>query len=472
MKTYLAVDIGASGGRHMLGWVQDGHIHTEEIYRFENGMQQKDGQLLWDVERLVKEIIIGMQRAGQAGHRPVSVGIDTWGVDFALLDAQGNVVGDTVAYRDSRTDGMDTKLEQTLPFRDLYARTGTAKQPFNTLYQLMAVPKADIEKAQRCLLLPEYFAYRLCGVMGSEYTIASTTALLNAQTRDWDREVLRAAGIPDRLFPQKPVLPGTVLGRLTPKVQAQVGYDCDVVLPAAHDTGSAFIAIPARDNYAVYLSSGTWSLLGVELDQPLTDPKASDAGFTNEGAYLGRIRLLKNIMGMWILQSIRRENNKAFSYDEMADMAQRAGQTDNPYPGLFDVADNRFMAPDNMTDEIKRALQDAGFAAPQDLSSLLRAVYRSLAEGYRVAIRDLEAVTGTAFTSINIVGGGSRDVVLNQMTADALNLPVYAGPAEGTALGNLICQMIAAGDVESQQQARDMLRKGANVKEYLPRTDR
>ncbi len=470
MKTFLAVDIGASGGRHILGHMQDGRLVTEEVHRFENEMAQRNGHLTWDAEHLVQEIITGMQRAGEKGHRPVSVAIDTWGVDFALLDKQGNLVGDTVAYRDSRTEGMDTKLEQTLSFAGLYELTGTAKQPFNTLYQLMAVPKEELARADRCLLLPEYFAWRLCGVMGSEYTIASTTALLNARTRDWDKTVLETAGIPAHLFPEKPVLPGTRLGRLTREIQARVGYDCDVILPASHDTGSAFIAIPARDDNAVYLSSGTWSLLGVEMDEPLTGEDIIAAGFTNEGAYLGRIRFLKNIMGMWIVQCIRRENNRAFSYSEMADMADRAGQEENPYPGLFNVSDNRFLAPANMTDEVMRALKDAGFPAPDGLGQMLRAVYRSLAEGYRVAIRDLEGITGTAFTSINIVGGGSQNIVLNQMTADALNLPVFAGPAEGTALGNLICQMIAAGELESQQQARNMLRDSGEVKAYQPRS--
>lgn len=469
MKTFLAVDIGASGGRHILGHMHQGRLVTEEVYRFENDMVQRGGHLAWDAERLVNEILTGLKRAGELGHRPVSVAIDTWGVDFALLDAQGSLVHDTVAYRDSRTEGMDRKLEETFPFSDLYARTGTAKQPFNTLYQLMAVPGEDLARAARCLMLPEYFAYRLCGVMGSEYSSASTTALMNARTRDWDADVLEKAGIPARLFPQKPVLPGTRLGRLTRDIQARVGYDCDVILPASHDTGSAFIAIPARDDRAVYLSSGTWSLLGVELDEPLTGKDAIDAGFTNEGAYLGRIRFLKNIMGMWILQRIRRENNRAFSYDQMADMAERAGQEDNPYPGLFSVSDHRFLAPENMTQAVLDALKEAGWPAPEGLGQMLRAVYRSLAEGYRAAIRDLEGITGTAFTSINIVGGGSKDVVLNQMTADALQLPVFAGPAEGTALGNLICQMIAFGELQSQQQARNMLAESGAVKTYAPR---
>lgn len=472
MKTYLAIDIGASGGRHMLGRVVDGQIVTEEVYRFENGMVEKEGRLLWDAELLVREIIAGMKACHEAGQAPVSVAIDTWGVDYALLDAQGHVVGDTVAYRDSRTEGMDVKLEKTLSFEALYALTGIAKQPFNTLYQLMAEDPALLEKAERCLFLPEYFAYRLCGQMRGEYTIASTAALLNARTRDWDDEVFQAAGIPRRLFPRKPDMPGTRIGRLTDAVQKQVGFDCEVILPASHDTGSAFIAIPARDENAVYLSSGTWSLLGVELDEPIVTPDAIRAEFTNEGGYQGKIRFLKNIMGMWILQRIRAETGKVHSYDDMADRAQAVSERHAPYPGRFNVADNRLLAPDSMLDEVKSALADAGFAPPADLDELLYAVHMSLAEGYRTAIRDLEHITGKRFTSINIVGGGSQNVVLNQMTADALGLPVYAGPAEGTALGNLIAQMIALGTISSLQEARAMLRARADVKTYLPHLDK
>ncbi len=466
MKRYLAVDIGASGGRHILGHVENGLIAMTEVYRFENRMLEDGGRLLWDVDLLTEEVLRGMEACG--AEPPRSVAVDTWGVDYVLLDGQGRRVGDAFAYRDKRTEGVDRKLEESLTLSELYRRTGTAKQPFNTLYQLMATPERDLRAAARCLFLPEYFAFRLCGEMRNEYSIASTAALLNAAERDWDREVLRAAGIPGSLFPDRPSLPGTRLGTLQRDVQSRVGYSCDVVLPASHDTASAFMAIPARDEQAVYLSSGTWSLLGVDRDEPLTTPEALASGFTNEGGYGGRIRLLKNIMGMWILQSIRREHNKAFSYDEMAQMARSASLGGQACGGIFNVSDNRFLKPDSMSAEIRSALSERGFPPPETLGGLLLSVYSSLAACYRDSVRDLAALTGTQFTSLNIVGGGSRDKVLNQMTADATGLPVYAGPAEGTALGNLIAQMIADGEIAGLKEARRMVRQGADVVKYLP----
>lgn len=469
---YLAVDIGASGGRHIAGCLENGQFVLREVYRFENKMVEKDGGLYWDVEALVGEIKSGIRACAQQGITPASVAIDTWGVDYALVDSRGQLVGPTWAYRDKRTQGMDEKLEKTMPFAELYRRTGIAKQPFNTLYQLMATPKEDLQRAARCLLLPEYFAWRLCGVMKSEYTIASTTALLNAEVRAWDAQVLLAAGIPAHLFPEFPVMPGTPIGFFTRDMVQYAGFDCQVVLPASHDTGSAFIAIPARDENAVYLSSGTWSLLGVEREEALVSQAAVASGFTNEGAWGGRVRFLKNIMGLWIIQSIRREHDKAFSYEQMAAMAQQVQQQKSPYPGRFDVTDARLLAPASMMDTVAQLLREGGYAPANTLGETLYSVYMSLAEGYRRAILDLQQMMGKRFTSVNIVGGGSQNVVLNQMTADALNLPVYAGPAEGTALGNLISQMIAAGEIASQQQARDILRQGSFVAEYQPRAPR
>ncbi len=466
MRTYLAVDIGASGGRHILGHVKDGVLVTEEVYRFENNYLRQGKRLVWDVDRLAEEVLRGMETLKAAP--PRSVGIDTWGVDCVLLDRKGQRVGNVYAYRDSRTAGMDSILEKTLPFDELYRRTGTAKQPFNTVYQLMATPREDLQAADRCLFLPEYLAFRLCGEAKSEYTIASTSALLHAENRDWDRDVMAAAGIPDRLFPEKPLLPGARIGSLTRAVRERVGYSCEVVFPASHDTGSAFMAVPAKDSDAVYLSSGTWSLLGVEREDPITSSKALASGFTNEGGYGGRIRLLKNIMGMWMVQSIRRELGKAHSYDEMSDMVTAASASGRPYPGRFDVSDQRFLAPPSMSEEIRSALEDAGYPPPASLDELLLSVYESLIAGYRDSIATLEALTGSRFRSLNIVGGGSRDVVLNQMTANAVRLPVYAGPAEGTALGNLIAQMISDREIADLPEARRMLRKGAGVSTFLP----
>ena len=307
METYLAVDIGASSGRHILGWVEEGRLCLEEIYRFENTLVRKNGRLCWDMERLAGEVLRGLERCRELGKIPSTMGIDTWAVDYVLLDAGGQPLGDTVAYRDSRTQGMDKLVEQRVPFQELYRRTGIQKQDFNTIYQLMAVKTQEpglLEKAQRLLMVPEYLTYRLTGKMENEYTNATTTGLVNARTKTWDGELLDTLGYPRRLFGE-PRLPGCCVGGFTPEVMARVGFDCQVLFPATHDTGSAFLAVPAKEN-GVYLSSGTWSLLGTELPEPITTPESLARNFTNEGGYQYRFRYLKNIMGLWMLQSIRR----------------------------------------------------------------------------------------------------------------------------------------------------------------------
>lgn len=456
----LAIDIGASSGRHILGSIENGCLKLEEVYRFENGAAMQGDTLCWDVESLWQSILTGMKKCKEIGKIPASVGVDTWGVDFVLVDKAGNRVAPMVAYRDKRTE----KVLDDVDFPTVYARTGTAKQTFNTMYQLMATPKEWLDKADRCLLVPDYFHYLLSGVMVNEYTESSTASLLNAATGDWDDEVFALAGIPRRLFPDAPKQPGTVLGGLTPSVRDQVGYDCQVILPASHDTGSAYMAVPARDENAVYLSSGTWSLLGLEMDAPNTSDAARDMGFTNEGAYGGRVRFLRNIMGLWMLQCIRRETGKKYSFAEMADMAMTAD-----YPYTVDAGDNRFMAPDSMMDEVKAALRDQGYPEPEDLSQLLCCVNRSLAKCYADAIRDLEKLANKKFTSINIVGGGSQSKVLNQWTADATQLPVYAGPSEGTSLGNVMAQLIALDAIPSLQAGRDMIRRDFDIVKYEPK---
>lgn len=444
MKTYLAIDIGASSGRHIVAWLEQGKIETREVYRFPNGGAMKNGHLCWDIEGLEKHVVAGLKAAKEQGYTPVSIGIDTWGVDFILLDEKGQRVGDAVAYRDTRTEGMDAELEKGYSFQQLYAACGIAKQPFNTVYQMMAVLQEHPEYRDTVddfLMMPEYLSYILTGQKAHEWTNCTTGALCDAAQGGWSKEILQAADLPEKWFRTPMVKPGTVLGTLKPEIAAEVGYDSTVVLPATHDTGSAYMAVPAKDQHAAFLSSGTWSLLGVELDHPVTSSDALKAGFTNEGGYNGTTRFLKNIMGMWMLQCIHREINKAHTFAEMAQMASASD-----YPAWVDAADNRFMAPESMLEEVKAALKEAGAPAPRDLSDILRAVTMGLAVCYRDAIREMSGITGNTFTSVNIVGGGSNNVVLNQMTADVTGLPVYAGPTEGTALGNLAAQMILTGE--------------------------
>lgn len=460
---FLACDIGASSGRHILGSLTgEGRIQLEEIYRFENESSMKNGRYCWDAEGLHRHVLAGLKAA--KAYAPASFGVDTWAVDYVLLDETDTVIGGAVAYRDHRTKGMDTRLERNLPFAQLYQRSGIAKQPFNTLYQLMSTPGEQLDRAKAFLMIPDYFHFLLTGRKGNEYTNASTTAMLNAQTRQWDAEILAAANLPLSLFQDRPLMPGSSLGRFLPEVEGEIGFPCHVVLPATHDTGSAFMAIPAKDENAVYLSSGTWSLLGVELDAPITSEASLIAGFTNEGGYGGAFRYLKNIMGLWILQRIRKEQGRKHTFAEMADMAQ----LHQDFAVCFPANDPRFLAPESMVDTIYAALQEEGKPLPQNDGQLYACVYHSLAQCYREAVQQLQRLTGKRYTSMNIVGGGSQNRTLNQWTANALGIPVYAGPAEGTALGNILAQMIAAGVFLDVQAAREAVARSFSIETYDP----
>ena len=466
MKTYLAIDIGASSGRHIVSWLENGKIETREVYRFPNGAEMKNGHLCWDIEGLEKHVVAGLKAAKEAGYEPAYIGIDTWAVDFVLLDQNGQRVGDAVAYRDSRTKGMDNELEKIMPFPFHFGLCGIAKQPFNTVYQMMAVVKEHPEYATEVadfLMMPEYLSYILCGKKAHEWTNCTTGALCNADSGNWSETIRAAAGIPDNWFRTPMVKPGTILGPLTDEVAAEVGYQSTVILPATHDTGSAYMAVPAKDDGAAFLSSGTWSLLGTELAAPVTSETALNAGFTNEGGYNGTTRFLKNIMGMWMLQCIHKEIDKAHTFAEMAEMAGAS-----TYPAYIDATDNRFLAPESMLAEVKAALREAGAPEPICLADILRAVTMGLAVCYDQCIKEMSEITGKTFTSINIVGGGSANVVLNQMTADVTGLPVCAGPTEGTALGNLAAQMIADGAFADLAAFRAALSECFEMKEYMP----
>ena len=469
MKYHLAVDIGATSGRHILGHVEQGRIVLEEVYRFENGPKKRGGRLCWDFDALAREVVNGLKACAELGKVPATLGVDTWGVDFALVDREGRVLGDTVAYRDSRTQGMDALVEELIPAQELYRRTGIQKQSFNTIYQLMAVKCQSpelLEQAHRLLLVPDYLHYTLTGVMSNEYTEASTSGLVSAAAKDWDRELLDLLGFPQKLFGPLS-LPGTALGGLCPALREELGFDCQVILPASHDTGSAFLAVPAGEGDSVTLSSGTWSLLGVELEQPVTTPESRAANFTNEGGYQYRYRYLKNIMGLWMIQNLRREmaeNGQLPGFGELSRLAREAAD----FPGRVDVDDPSFMAPESMSAAVRAYCERTGQPVPQSPGELLSCVYHSLAQCYAQSVRQLERLTGRSFQAVHIVGGGSQDAYLNQLTASATGLPVYAGPTEGTALGNLLVQMIAQGEFASLQEARDAIRASFAVKEVLP----
>ena len=467
MKYYLAIDIGASSGRHILSHLENGKIHYEEIYRFDNISKTINHQLCWDAEAQINHIIAGIKKCGEIGKIPASIGIDTWGVDFVLLDEKDDVIGNLVAYRDSRTNGMDNILNQILPETELYSRTGIQKQPFNTIYQLLALREQqpeDWEKAQTILFTPEYFNFILTNVKKTEYSIASTSGLLDAAKKDWDMELIEKMGLPSRVFSREICLPGAVVGSLSEKIQKEVGFNSTVVLPPTHDTGSAFIAVPAKDDQAVYISSGTWSLLGIESKVPVTSEESRLANFTNEGGYGGIYRYLRNIMGLWMIQSVRQNLDKKYSFAELEQMAKQ----ESDFPSRVDVNDLSFFAPESMIDAVKDYCRKTDQKIPDTIGQVMQCVYKSLAQSYAETITGLEKITGKKFTSINIVGGGTKDVYLNALTAEATGLPVYAGPTEGTALGNLLSQMISAGEIPDVPAARDVIRNSFEIKEYTP----
>lgn len=463
MNSYLAVDIGASSGRHVAAFMRDGRMELEEVYRFSNGARMKDGHLCWDMDALVNHVVAGMRAAKEKGFVPTAMGIDTWAVDFVLLDGEDRPVGDLIAYRDGRTQGMDSELERTLPFDRHYGITGIARQPFNTVYQMMAALREHPEyrdTVRDFLMVPEYLNFKLTGKKMHEWTNASTTALCDARTRDWSEAVIGAAGLPAHWFERRVCQPGAMVGRLLPEVQAAAGFDTDLVLTATHDTGSAYLAVP--DAEAAFLSSGTWSLLGAELRGACTTAESRRAGFTNEGGYAGTTRYLKNIMGLWMLQCIRRELKDAYSFAEMAEMAANSG-----YNAYIDAADNRFLAPESMLKEVEAALCEQGAPGPAGIADVLRAVHLGLAACYRDTIEEMSRLTGRRFTSVSIVGGGSQNRTLNRLTAQLTGLPVYAGPTEGTAIGNLVVQMLAKGEFASLREARRAIKESFRIEEVI-----
>ena len=460
---YLAIDIGASSGRHILAHLEEGKMVLEEVHRFPNGMIEKDGEKVWDVDELFAQIKIGMKKCAEMNKIPVSVGVDTWGVDFVLLDKDGNRIGNAVGYRDGRTKGMDEEVYKIISEDDLYARTGIQKQMFNTIYQLMALKVKKPEQlaaAETMLMIPDYFHYMLSGVAATEYTNATTGQLVSPETKDWDMELIEKLGYPKQIF-QKLVNPGTVLGDLTAEVATEVGYNCKVVAPATHDTGSAVIAVPTDSDNALYISSGTWSLMGVELMKANCSPESKANNLTNEGGYDYRFRYLKNIMGLWMIQSVKKEIGGDLGFGEICDMASKC-----TIPSIVDANDDRFMAPDNMTEEVKKACAESGQQVPEGLAEVASVIYNSLAQCYAKTIGELESITGQKYDCIHIVGGGANADYLNKLTAKATGLPVFAGPTEATAIGNLAAQMMAVGDLANLKDARACVFKSFEIKKY------
>ena len=460
---YLAIDIGASSGRHILAHLEDGKMVLEEVHRFPNGMVEKDGENTWDVDELFTQIKLGMKKCAELGKIPVSVGVDTWGVDFVLLDENNNRIGNVVAYRDGRTKGMDEEVYKIISEEELYARTGIQKAIFNTIYQLMALKikkPEQLQKAKTMLMMPDYFHYMLCGAATTEYTNATTGQLVSPETKDWDRELIEKLGYPQEIF-QELVQPGAVLGELTEEVQREVGYSCEVVVPATHDTGSAVIAVPTDSDEPLYISSGTWSLMGTELHEANCSLESKAHNLTNEGGYNYRFRFLKNIMGLWMIQSVKKEIGGALGFGEICEMASKCD-----IASIVDCNDERFLAPENMTEEVRNACKESGQQVPEGIAEVASVIYNSLAKCYAKTIEELEGITGRKYDRIHIVGGGANADYLNKLTAKATGRSVYAGPTEATAIGNLAAQMMAAGVLEDLKAARACILQSFPIMKY------
>ena len=453
MKTYyLAVDIGASSGRHILSHIENGKLVLEEIYRFENNLVADETGLVWDIDSLFAEVLCGIKKCKEIGKIPKSIAIDTWGVDYVLLDENRKEIKPCYCYRDSRTSTVIDEVESLVSPTELYAKTGIQKQNFNTIYQLYADKKSGkLLNAKYFLMMPEYLSFKLTGKIKNEYTNATTTGLVNANAKTWDTDIIYALGLTGASF--LPLsLPSSHVGFLSEEIQKAVGFNCAVLFAPSHDTASAVCACPMKDD-DLYISSGTWSLIGTEITEPILNDNARQLNFTNEGGIDYRFRFLKNYMGMWLFQNIRRNLNKSMTYDEMMELAKSS----NSYK-CFDVNDSTLVAPKNMIDAIGKLI------GSDDLGFILNSAYHSLAKSYSEAVTEIEAVTGKRFNAIHIVGGGCQDKYLNALTRDYTGKSVTAGPIEATATGNIVSQIMHDKKI-SLATARDLIKNSFDIKE-------
>jgi rhamnulokinase len=463
----LALDLGAESGRALTGSFDGSRLDMEVTHRFPNVPVRMGGTLYWDLPRLFGDVLEGIRSAFASG--PVaSVGVDGWGVDFGLIDQRGRLISNPVHYRDNRTSGMMERALQRVSKQDVYAQTGIQFMSINTLYQLLAMSgDADLERADRLLMIPDLVHHFLCDSVVGEYTNATTTQCFDVSRGAWATRLLSELEIPPRLFPEV-VSAGTRLGTVRTDVAAAVGGSLTVIAPATHDTASAVVATPlAADGSTAYLSSGTWSLIGLELPRPVLTSAAREGNLTNEGGIAGTVRLLKNVMGLWLVQEARRALGITLSYDELT--AQAAAAT--PFTAFVDPDDERFLRPGDLPANLRAFCVETGQPPPADTASLVRVVLESLALKYAVVLRQLEAVSGRTVRAIHVVGGGSQNALLCQLTANASGLPVLAGPSEATSIGNLVVQAMAHGELGSVAEARQVVSACWPAQRYEPASD-
>ena len=464
-NTYLAADFGGGSGRIIAGSLLHGKLELEEVHRFSNRQVKLGNHVYWDFPALFEDMKTGLKLAAQKGYTVKGIGIDTWGVDFGLIDKNGNLLSNPICYRDARTDGMPAKVFKVLDEQQHYTTTGIQVMAINTLFQLYSMKQnrdPQLEIAHQLLFMPDLFSYFLTGIANNEYCIASTSELLDAKRRNWSQETIRALELPEHLFGEI-IQPGTIRGTLKEDIARETGLGAvDVIAVGSHDTASAVAAVPATKTPIAFLSSGTWSLLGVEVNEPILTEEARKAEFTNEGGVGGRIRFLQNITGLWILQRLMSEwkaRGEEQHYDTIIPQAAEV-ETDTIIP----VDAPEFMNPENMETALMNYCRDHSLHIPQSKAETVKCVLQSLAFKYQQAVEKLNHCLPSPIRQLNIIGGGSQNKLLNQLTADALNIPVYAGPVEATAIGNILTQAMAKGEISDLRELREIVSRSVHLK--------
>ncbi|GCE12878.1 rhamnulokinase [Tengunoibacter tsumagoiensis] len=471
MVNTLAFDLGASSGRAVVGSLEGDHLSIVDTHRFPNEPVHVQGHMYWDILRLFHEIKQGLIATRLKGYTELqSIGIDTWAVDFGLLDINGDLLGNPYHYRDPQTDGIMEALLKRVPRSELFQQTGIQFLPFNTIYQLIALKQNHsplLTQARTLLLIPELLRYFLTGKKISEWTVASTSQLCNPFTATWDHHLIEYLELPHYLF-LKPQQPGSPSGTILPEIAAEVGYcELPVIAVAEHDTASAVIAVPAQEKDFAYLSCGTWSLLGTEVAAPVINQQALELNITNEGGINGSSRLLKNVTGLWLIQECRRiwrNEGLIATYEEEQSAIQKA----EPFQSLINPDDPMFIHPIDMPQQIQKYCSETNQVVPQSPGALLRCIIESLALRYRFVLEQIEILTQKDFRGLHMVGGGAQNAILCQYTANALKRPVWAGPFEGTAIGNLLVQFLASGHIRDMQHARSIVRNSFSIETYEP----
>ncbi len=468
----LGIDLGASSGRGIVGSFNGEKLTLIENHRFLNEPVIQNGKFSWDILRIFHEIKNSIRKCVLDGDEIATIGIDTWGVDYGLLDKNGHLISNPVHYRDARNDGIEEYVDKICPLSDIYARTGIQSLNFNTIYQLVAEQRFNgglLDYADKMLFIPDLLGYFLTGEMATEYTIASTGAVLDAESKNYAFKLLEKCCIPGKLFTDI-VAPGHTLGALLPQVLEETGKtNAKVVKIASHDTASAVMAVPSKEESFIYISSGTWSLMGTELPSPIITENASRLGFTNEGGVENTIRFLKNIMGLWLIQESRRQwkrEGKEYSFGDLSKLALEA----EPRKCFINPDDKLFAPPGNMPERIVSYCKKTGQRSPESVGEIVRCILDSLALKYRNTVESITAFMPKKPTAIHVVGGGCQDKLLCKLTSDAIGLPVYAGPVEATAIGNISMQAIAAGELSGVSEARELIARSIDLDTYEPAT--